>query len=95
MTRDQDPPRTQTNAELDVAAERTRRGWTQEELAARIGVSARTISNWEAGKPVPRTRLLALERAFTSPLQASPLSDVETRALVLELLRRVDLRATL
>lgn len=79
----------------DIAAERMRRGWTQDDLAARVGVSTRTISNWESGRPIPRTRQLALERAFASPWEPGPLSHVDTRQLLLELLRRTDLRATL
>jgi transcriptional regulator with XRE-family HTH domain len=96
MTDDQVTQPDQT-AELpfDIHTERTRRGWTQEDLAARVGVSARTISNWEAGRAVPRTRRPAVTRAFSSPWEASPLSSVDTRQLVLELLRRVDVRATL
>ncbi len=33
----------------NIKAERTRRGWTQEELAERAGTSINTLANWERG----------------------------------------------
>lgn len=33
---------------------------TQESFASRLGVSARTIQNWEAGKVVPKSKLTIL-----------------------------------
>jgi transcriptional regulator with XRE-family HTH domain len=32
---------------------RTRRGWTREESAAKLGVSRRTLQEWEQGRRVP------------------------------------------
>lgn len=80
---------------FDIAAERSARGWTQEELGARVGVSSRTISNWEHSNRVPRSRRPALERAFARPWDETSLAAVETRQLILELLRRVDAQAVL
>lgn len=34
---------------------------TQEELAKKLGVSARTIQNWEAGRTIPQTKLSILQ----------------------------------
>src|SRR4051794_30593158 len=36
---------------VQIAQARRTRGWTAEELAQRVGVSARTISNLERGSP--------------------------------------------
>jgi len=43
-----------------IKAARERRKWNQEELAAAVGVSARTVGNWERGATVPKNRLGAL-----------------------------------
>jgi transcriptional regulator with XRE-family HTH domain len=43
-----------------IARARKERGLTQEELAALIGVSARSIQGYEAGKVVPYRRLTQL-----------------------------------
>jgi transcriptional regulator with XRE-family HTH domain len=32
---------------------RTQRGWTREESAAKLGVSRRTLQEWEQGRRVP------------------------------------------
>lgn len=38
----------------DVKRARTSRGWTQEQLADRLGVSIHTVQSWEQGRrPVP------------------------------------------
>ena len=39
---------------LELAAARTRRGFTQAELAEAVGVTERSISLWERGKVIPR-----------------------------------------
>ena len=44
---------------------RTERGWTQLELAIRLGVTPVTVYNWERGKHVPTApQLRALAREF-------------------------------
>jgi transcriptional regulator with XRE-family HTH domain len=44
-----------------IRAERERAGMTQPELAALVGVSPRTIGNWERGEADPRNSLTRLE----------------------------------
>ena len=54
-----------------LRAERERLGWTQAELAERIGVSRTTINTVENGVFVPSTVLaLKLARAFDRPVEA-------------------------
>ena len=36
-----------------ILAQRKRQGWTQEDLAARIGVSKGAVSKWETGQSYP------------------------------------------
>ena len=44
---------------------RQARGWTQLELANRLGVTPTTVFNWERGKYEPKaSQLRALARAF-------------------------------
>lgn len=42
--------------DLDVREIREKAGLTQEELAERMGVSSRTVQNWEAGGVIPGTK---------------------------------------
>lgn len=37
---------------------RARRGWTQEALAAELGVSRVQVARWESGLALPRTRMM-------------------------------------
>ncbi len=51
--------------------ERVARGWTQAELAERVGVSRKTINTVENGVFIPSTILaLRLARAFDRPVEA-------------------------
>lgn len=51
--------------------ERARLGWTQAELAERVGVSRKTINTVENGVFVPSTLLaLKLARALDRPVEA-------------------------
>jgi len=55
----------------NLRAERERLGWTQAELAARIGVSRKTINTIENGVFLPSTLVaLKLARAFDRPVEA-------------------------
>jgi transcriptional regulator with XRE-family HTH domain len=69
-------------AQIRRARERQR--LSQEELAAKLGVSLRTIGNWERGASVPRARREDLERVLQGlpPLQdgsAEPASEETPR----------------
>lgn len=43
---------------LFIAAMRRQKGWTQKELAERIGVTDKAVSRWETGKGMPDVSLL-------------------------------------
>lgn len=48
-----------------IAGERKKQGWSQEELAERLGVSRQAVSKWESGQSVPDlTKLLGLSKVF-------------------------------
>ena len=54
-----------------LLAARAEMGWTQAELAERVGVSRKTINTVENGIFVPSTILaLKLSRAFNVPVEA-------------------------
>lgn len=42
--------------DLDIKKIRTDLGVTQAELAKRLGVSERTVQNWESGTTIPETK---------------------------------------
>jgi putative transcriptional regulator len=55
----------------DLKAKRAERGWTQAELAERVGVSRKTINTVENGVFVPSTVLaLKLAAAIGKPVEA-------------------------
>jgi transcriptional regulator with XRE-family HTH domain len=76
-----------------IARARKERGLTQEELAALIGVSARSIQGYEAGKVVPYRRLSQLAEATNrelgwilegdAPAKATVTADVLERLVTL------------
>ena len=48
-----------------ITEERKKNGWSQEELANRLGVSRQAVSKWECGKSDPSTsNLIALAALF-------------------------------
>ena len=48
-----------------LVQERKKRGWSQEELAARVQVSRQAVSKWETGDALPDLpKLLALADAL-------------------------------
>jgi putative transcriptional regulator len=54
----------------DLKAKRTERGWTQAELAERVGVSRKTINTVENNVFIPSTILaLRLARALEAPVE--------------------------
>lgn len=53
-----------------IREERTRRGWTQAELAERVGVSRKTVNTVENGVFIPSTVLaLKLARALQTRVE--------------------------
>ena len=53
----------------NLSRERKARGLSQEELAARLGVSRQAVSKWETGEAAPDlSKLLALADALDLPL---------------------------
>lgn len=48
----------------EIREQRKRLGMTQEELAKRLGVSTRTVQNWEQGGVVPATSKDAVARVL-------------------------------
>ena len=54
----------------DLKARRTERGWTQAELAERVGVSRKTINTVENNVFIPSTILaLRLAQALATPVE--------------------------
>jgi putative transcriptional regulator len=54
----------------ELRAQRERRGWTQADLAARVGVSRKTINTIENGVFVPSTlTALKIAQAFESTVE--------------------------
>lgn len=51
---------------------RERKHMTQEQLGAAVGVSLRSIGNWERGATVPLNRKAALEEVLGVDLDAEP-----------------------
>lgn len=82
---------TSTSAEFggeDVLALRTRLGITQSELADRLGVSSKSVGNWERGLPIRAASIHAM-RAMRDALDEAVANDsLEERVVDLE--RRVD-----
>lgn len=52
----------------EIRALRTRYGWTQKELAARLGTDDVTVSRWERGRSKPRPSALRRLEVFASDL---------------------------
>jgi transcriptional regulator with XRE-family HTH domain len=46
------------NIATRIREAREARGWTQDELAARIGSTGMTVSHWETGRRTPHPRWL-------------------------------------
>lgn len=79
----------------EIRQARERSGLTQSELAQRIGVSMRTVGNWERGESVPRNRegaiKVALADQLTKPDQEqrpTPLQAASDAELLAEIARR-------
>lgn len=76
----------------EIRAARERAGLTQEELGAALGVSLRTVGNWERGATVPRNREAALRRVLADHLDdgtGPTLTGASDAELVAEIARRL------
>ena len=83
----------------EMRAARERAGLTQGEVAKRVGVSLRSVGNWERGESVPRSKE-ALIRAVlgehlqsTEPEQGATLRTASDAELLAEIARRFTRRA--
>jgi transcriptional regulator with XRE-family HTH domain len=55
---------------------RTERGWSQQDLAVKLGVTSSTVYNWERGKFEPTaSKFKALALAFSVPMEAIDLIE--------------------
>jgi transcriptional regulator with XRE-family HTH domain len=85
-----------TGDQLRIAREKA--GLTQEALAQRVGVSMRSVGNWERGEGVPRSREQRVRDALQgywpgespSTRAADDLSSVSDARLLAEIARRFD-----
>ncbi len=50
----------------EIRQARLRAQWSQEELAAIVGVSMRSIGNYERGSTVPRNKMPVIEEALSA-----------------------------
>ena len=55
---------------MNIREQRKRLGLTQEELAKRLGVTARTVQNWENGGAIPSTTTAKLEAMMAEESRA-------------------------
>jgi transcriptional regulator with XRE-family HTH domain len=60
---------------LEIRDARRTKGWTQNDLAAQLAVSMRTISRWEAGASTPRFK----ERERLAELLGIPMLRAASR----------------
>jgi transcriptional regulator with XRE-family HTH domain len=56
----------------EIKTFRETRGWSQSELAGRLGVDQATVSRIERGAPMARTVALLLERLKAEPASSEP-----------------------
>lgn len=64
------------NLSNTITALRRQHGWSQEDLAARLGVSRQSVSKWESGTSVPELeRIIELSRIFGISTDALLLDD--------------------
>lgn len=78
----------------DIREARQRAGLTQGQLAERIGVSMRTVGNWERGETPPTRYAARIEQVLDGLVQsadAPSIGDYSDAALLAEIARRFDL----
>ncbi len=82
----------------EIRSAREQAGLTQEELALRLGVSMRTVGNWERGATIPRAKARAISAVlgeYLNPLREgepslAAASDVELLAEIAKRLSRAN-----
>ncbi|WP_322785357.1 helix-turn-helix domain-containing protein [Cellulosimicrobium cellulans] len=78
----------------EIRAARERAGMTQGDLAQRVGVSLRTVGNWERGDTVPMNRASAVESALAQWLDRDApgprLATASDGELLAEIARRFE-----
>jgi transcriptional regulator with XRE-family HTH domain len=84
-------PRHPTINASQIREARAANRMTQEELARFLGVSARTVSNWERGSTVPRNRgtLNSLVRLLSERTDDQPLLSEATHSELVEIAQRL------
>lgn len=76
----------------EIRRARERAGMTQEQLGAAVGVSLRTVGNWERGAHVPRNRAAVVEDVLRGHVDSEappPLRGVSDVELLAEVARRM------
>lgn len=80
----------------EIRAAREARGWTQEQLAAQVGVGQRTVGNWERGETIPKNRAGRLREVLgingARPADPDVLGQASDVELLAELMRRAAAR---
>ena len=77
------------NVGRQIRALREKRGWTQRELAGRVGVGKGVVSRWESGQQLPPLqRLVSLARVFDVSFETLLLKPTESEVPRLGLLMR-------
>lgn len=73
-----------------IRTARERAGFTQQQLGTMLGVSMRTVGNWERGASVPRNKLGAIQHLLDGQAgtDAPALRDASDAELLAEIARR-------
>lgn len=77
-----------------IRSAREARGWSQQDLAAAVGVTSRTVGNWERGRS-PKQHIGAIERELhvklrgDEPSRSGAIADLDDAELVAELATRL------
>jgi transcriptional regulator with XRE-family HTH domain len=79
-----------------IRTARERAGFTQQQLGTMLGVSMRTVGNWERGASVPRNKLGAIKHLLDGQAgtDAPALRDASDAELLAEIARRFARQAT-
>lgn len=73
----------------EIRAARERAGLPQGELATRVGVSLRTVGNWERGETVPQNRASLVEQVLAEWIDADTAGPLLATASDAELLAEI------